>query len=357
MAGILRGQCSIGKRGNPLGPCPDEKRLPLNSSAFIIAPRAFEHGESQDLSELRYAIIGTGALGGFYGGRLARAGLDVHFLLHSDYEHVRDHGLRVDSVDGDFVLARPHAYGEARDMPRCDVVIVALKTTANDALGEILPAVVADDGAVLILQNGLGVEDRVAGIVGPARVMGGLCFLCSIKPGPGHIRHLDYGYVTLGEYRADGAPGGVSERMRTVGADFEAGGIRVQYAEDLMLARWKKLVWNVAYNGLCALLDATTDRVMACPDSRLLAEALMREVAAAARAAAGREIPESFLHSQLADTRKMTPYSPSMLLDRRAGKPMEIEAIYGEPMRRARAAGCDTPRIETMYRLLRGIEE
>ena len=309
------------------------------------------------MSELRYAIIGTGALGGFYGGRLAKTGLDVHFLLHSDYEHVRDHGLRVDSVDGDFVLPHVHAYGAAGDMPPCDVVVVSLKTTANALLGELLPPVLADDGVVLVLQNGLGIEERVAEIVGPQRVMGGLCFLCSIKAGPGHIRHLDYGYVTLGEYEAEGKPGGISGRMRTIGADFEAAGIRVQYAEDLVLARWRKLIWNVPFNGLSVLLDATTDRIMAGEPSRALAEDLMREVAAAARAAAEREIPESFIQSQLADTAKMTPYSPSMLLDRRAGKPMEIEAIFGEPIRAAQAAGCNVPRIETMCRLLKFVDE
>jgi 2-dehydropantoate 2-reductase len=301
-------------------------------------------------------MIGTGALGGFYGGRLARSGCDVHFLLHGDYEHVRDHGLRVDSVDGDFRLPHVNAYGAAADMPRCDVVAVALKTTANDALADILPHVVADDGVVLVLQNGLGIERQVADIVGPARVMGGLCFLCSIKAGPGHIRHLDYGYVTLGEYDAAGRPGGISRRMRTIGEDFSAAGIRVHYAEDLVLARWKKLVWNIPFNGLCVVLDTTTDRVMADQAARTLAEQLMREVAASALAADGRDIPEPFIASQLADTARMTPYSPSMLLDRRAGRPMEIEAIFGAPAAAARAAGRPAARIETMYHLLKCLD-
>ena len=305
----------------------------------------------------RYAIIGTGGLGGFYGGSLARAGRDVHFLLHGDYEHVRNHGLRVDSVDGNFVLPRVFAYGRAADMPRCDVVAVALKTTANDLLGELLPPVIADDGVVLVLQNGLGVEEQVAGIVGPDRVMGGLCFLCASKIGLGHIRHLDYGYITLAEYDSRHRPMGITERMRAIGGDFHAAGIRVNYAEDLVLARWKKLIWNIPFNGLTVVLDAATDHIMANVYSRALAEGLMREVAAAARAATGRVIPEAFIRSQLDDTAKMAPYSPSMLLDRRAGRPMEIEAIFGEPLRAAAAAGCPTPQIETMYQLLKFMDE
>ncbi len=309
------------------------------------------------MSQRRYAMIGTGGLGGFYGGRLARSGCDVHFLLHGDYEHVRDHGLRVDSVEGDFVLPSVHAYGRAADMPRCDVVAVAIKTTANDMLGELIGPVIADDGVVLVLQNGLGIEEQVAEIVGPSRVMGGLCFLCSSKVGPGHIRHLDYGYITLAEYDSLHRPKGITDRMRAIGGDFQAAGIRINYAEDLVLARWRKLIWNIPFNGLTALLDATVDLVMADEYSRAFAEGLMREVAGAALCATGREIPEAFIRSQLDDTARMASYSPSMLLDHRAGRPMEIEAIFGAALRAAAGAGCPTPQIETMYRLLKFMDK
>ena len=308
------------------------------------------------MSTRRYAILGTGALGGFYGARLAKAGVEVHFLLHSDYAHVRDHGLRVDSVDGDIVLPAVHGYQKPADMPRCDVVCVCLKTTANDLLADLLPPVVADDGVVLVLQNGLGVEEHVAGVVGPKRVMGGMCFLCSNKVGPGHIRHLDYGYITLADYDADARPRGVTQRMRDIGADFRTAGIRVHFADDLVAARWRKLIWNVPFNGLSVVLEATTDVLMADAHTRGLAEQLMREVAAAARAACGREIPEEFIQSQLADTAKMAPYRPSMLLDRDAGRPMEIEAIFGAPLRAAEQAGVAAPRLDALYRLLKFID-
>jgi 2-dehydropantoate 2-reductase len=295
-------------------------------------------------------------LGGFYGARLARAGRDVHFLLHSDYEHVRDHGLVVDSADGDFALPQVNAYGSAADMPRCDVVCVCLKTTANHLLAELVPPVVADDGVVLVLQNGLGVEERVAGIVGPGRVMGGLCFLCSNKVGPGHIHHLDYGYVTLADYDGGRRPRGTTQRMRDIGADFDAAGIPIRFADDLILARWRKLIWNVPFNGLSVVLKATTDLLMGDEHTRRLAEGLMREIAAAAQAADGRVIGEEFIASQLADTARMAPYRPSMLLDCEAGRAMEIEAIFGAPLRAAQAAGCPTPRLETLYQQLRFLD-
>ncbi len=308
------------------------------------------------MPDRRYAIIGTGALGGFYGARLARAQMDVHFLLHGDYEHVRDHGLVVESVDGDFTLPEVNAYGSAADMPRCHVVCLCLKTTANDLLPQLLPPVVADGGVVVVLQNGLGIEERVAGIVGADRVMAGLCFLCSNKVGPGHIRHLDYGYITLADYDASGRGRGITDRMRNIGADFTAAGIPIRFAEDLLLARWKKLIWNVPFNGLSVVHGAATDALMADAHARGLAEQLMREIAAAAKAAAGRVIEEQFIHSQLADTEKMAPYHPSMLLDYQAGRDMEIEAIFGAPLRAAGAAGCATPRLDDLYRQLKSLE-
>ena len=146
----------------------------------------------------RYAIVGTGAIGGYYGAKLQRAGVEVHFLTRSDYEVIRQEGLTVESPEGNFRLGEVRAYRDVADMPPCDVVIVALKTTQNQVLGELLPSLLNSDGVVLVLQNGLGVEDEVAQWVGGDRVLGGLCFICSNKLGPGQIRHLDYGAIALG---------------------------------------------------------------------------------------------------------------------------------------------------------------
>ncbi len=156
-----------------------------------------------NMEKQRYAIIGSGALGGLYGGLLARSGFEVHFLLHSDYEHVSKHGLRIESPLGDFELPNVNAHATAASMPACDVTIVGLKTTRNRLLAELLPAPTRDGGTVLVLQNGLDVEADSVEVVGIDRVLGGCCFLCSNKVGPGHIRHLDYGRIVFGEYAVD----------------------------------------------------------------------------------------------------------------------------------------------------------
>ncbi|HEY9833204.1 MAG TPA: putative 2-dehydropantoate 2-reductase [Stenomitos sp.] len=307
------------------------------------------------IKDRRYAILGTGALGGYYGACLQRVGLEVHFLLHRDYPHVREQGLVIQSPDGDFNLPYVNAYNDAAKMPACDVAIVALKTTQNHLLPDMLPSVVKDDGVVLVLQNGLGIEQEVAQIVGSKRVMGGLCFLCSNKVGPGHIHHLDYKQITLGEYLPDYQPGGLTERMRQIADDFEHAGIPITLAEDLLLARWQKLVWNIPYNGLSVVLDATTNELMANQYTRSLVEQLMEEVVAGA-AATNRKISDRFIQTMLDYTEKMTPYRTSMKIDYDEGRPLEVEAIMGNPLRVATAAGTDLPLISMLYRQLKFLD-
>ncbi|BAZ33363.1 2-dehydropantoate 2-reductase [Cylindrospermum sp. NIES-4074] len=307
------------------------------------------------MSKRTYAILGTGALGGFYGARLQKAGLQVHFLLKSDYQQVSQYGLVVESKDGDFSLPQVNAYNDVEKMPRCDVVVVALKTTQNHLLPQILPPVVKDDGVVLVLQNGLGVEEEVAQIVGKISVLGGLCFLCSNKVGPGHIHHLDYGQITLGEFASNYHPTGITDKMRQIADDFQSAGISMDLAEDLLLGRWKKLVWNIPYNGLSVILDATTDELMADVHTRQLVEQLMYEVAAGAKST-GRILPDSFIQTMLDYTVKMKPYRTSMKIDDDEGRPLEVEAIFGNPLRKAQAAGVNLPQISCVYQQLKFLD-
>jgi 2-dehydropantoate 2-reductase len=299
----------------------------------------------------RYAIIGTGALGGFYGARLQRAGCELHFLLHRDYEHVRQHGLICESPDGDFTLPKVNAYADVHEMPKCDVVCVCLKTTQNHLLPQFLPPIVKDDGIVLVMQNGLGMEAQVAEIVGAQRVVGGLCFLCSNKVGPGHIRHLGYSLVALGEF----ATRGISGRLRAIADDLQRAGVEIELAEDLEVARWQKLVWNIPYNGLSVVLDATTTELMTQPHTRQLVEEIMREVVADARAC-GAAVSDEIVEKMLSNTEKMTPYRTSMKIDYDERRPLEVEAIFGNPLRAVQRVGAVSPLLEQLYRQLKFLD-
>jgi len=298
-----------------------------------------------------YAIIGTGALGGFYGARLQHAGCELHFLLHRDYEHVRQHGLICESPDGDFTLPKVNAYSDVRNMPKCDVVCVCLKTTQNHLLPQLLPPIVKDDGVVLVMQNGLGMEEQIAEIVGPQRVTGGLCFLCSNKVGPGHIRHLCYGLVALSEL----ATRGITGRMRAIADDLQRAGIPIELAENLGVVRWQKLVWNIPYNGLSVVLDATTTELMTNPQSRQLVEAIMREVVADARAC-GVAVTDEIIGRMLSTTEKMTPYRTSMKIDYDEHRPLEVEAIFGNPLRAVQRTEAASPLLEQLYAQLKFLD-
>jgi 2-dehydropantoate 2-reductase len=302
-----------------------------------------------------YAILGTGALGGFYGAKLQKAGHEVHFLLRSDYLKVSRHGLIIDSKNGNFTLPQVHAYNDVEKMPRCDVVVVALKTTQNHLLPKLLPPVIKNDGVVLVLQNGLGVEEDITHIAKDVRVVGGLCFLCSNKIGAGHIHHVDYGQITLGEYAPNYHPTGTTETIEQIAADFQSAGISIDLTEDLLQGRWQKLVWNIPYNGLSVILNARTDELMANIHTRQLVEQLMYEVAAAAKSTE-RLISDRFIQIMLDYTEKMKPYRTSMKIDYDEGRPLEVEVIFGNPLRKAQAAGVNLPLVSCLYQQLKFLD-
>ncbi len=290
---------------------------------------------------MRYAIVGSGAVGGLYGGMLAHAGHDVHFLLHSDLPHVAKCGLRIDSVRGDFVITNPNIYANAADMPRCDVVIVALKSTNNSLLPNILPGLLNQTGVVLSLQNGLDVEADSAASVPDHGVLGGCCFLCSNKVGPGHIRHLDYGRIVFGIYQPTQVRPEMAEHANAIGqqirTDMIDSGIDAQWTDDLAEARWRKLMWNIPFNGLSVALDASTDQIMGSPPARELADKIIREVHRGA-AMCGVKVDESAIEKTMNHTETMVPYDSSMRLDFLNGRPMEIKAIFANPLRAVDAA-------------------
>jgi len=300
---------------------------------------------------MRIAVVGAGAMGGFYGALLARSGCEVHFLMRRDYEAVRRRGLMVRSVWGDFHLERVNCYREAGEMPAAEVVFIGLKTTANGRYGELVGPLMGPNSLALTAQNGLGNEEQLAGLFGAERVAGGLAFLCANRGEAGVIEHLDYGQLTVGNWGR-----GPDERLREFARLAERAGVRCDLTEDLALSRWKKLVWNVPFNGLSALLDVTVDQLAREGRVRRRAERLMAEVQAAA-AAEGHAIEDGYAAYMWELTEKMRPYYTSMQLDRRRHEPMEVESILGEPLRRGRERGVALPEMTALYEELRALDE
>lgn len=302
----------------------------------------------------RIGIIGTGAIGGFYGLMLARAGFDVHFLLRSEFAAVAEQGLRLNSaLHGELSLRTVQAYRSAADMPRCDWLLVGAKTTSNVDLVPTMVQAAADGAKVLLLQNGLAVEDALRPLLpGTLHLLGGLCFICAHRSAPGVIEHQALGAVNLAYHSGPAAD--TQQRLRIVeegAALFTAAGLDATAMPELQQARWQKLVWNVAFNGLSVLLNGATRALMASADSRALVESIMQEVVDAA-AACGHRLPEGYAGKLLAATDRMPDYLPSMYHDFVQRRPLELQAIYAAPLAAAAQVNCALPRTQALYQAL-----
>ncbi|MGO8926366.1 MAG: 2-dehydropantoate 2-reductase [Limisphaerales bacterium] len=327
---------------------------------------------------MKIAVVGCGAVGSFYGARLARAGDEVHFLLRSDYDTVRQQGVRVHSPDGDFRV-QPHCAQRPEEIGPADLVLIGLKTTANEAFAKLLPPLVRSGTVVLTLQNGLGNEEQLARLFPAGQIMGGLCFVCLNRVAPGIIQHVGYGQVVLGEFQRRPEP-----RTHDLAGRLGAAGVPCTVTDNLARAHWEKLVWNIPFNGLgvagAAGFDAlaqscrelqpstlnpqlstnqeclTTDKLLADVRWARLVRELMLEVIAAARAL-GFDLPETLADQNIERTRTMGAYRASTLIDFERGQPLELESLFLEPLRRATQAGVPMPRLSALCAVLKDLDQ
>ena len=297
---------------------------------------------------MKVAIIGAGALGLYYGALLQKSGVETHFLLRRDYAAIRKSGLRVYSINGDFCLPQVNAWRTPEEIGGADLVIIGLKTFANSSYQELIAPVLKKNTLILTLQNGLGNEEALATLFGAVRIIGGVAFLCSNRGEPGTVYHLGAGRIVLGEF----VPGD-SGRLERLAEMFRAAGVDCRSTNDLKRARWEKLVWNIPFNGLAALLQQSVDRLLAVHATRVLIRAIMLEVINAGNGQGlYSAIPEAFAESMLEFTDAMGEYRPSMQIDREEGRELEIGAIFRVPLQFAAEKGIAMPRIEMLATLL-----
>jgi 2-dehydropantoate 2-reductase len=299
----------------------------------------------------RIAVVGSGAIGSYYGGKLAASGCAVHFLMRGDLRAIREKGLRIVEQEGEVHLPSVSCYNTTAEIGPCDLVLVAVKTTSNADLPELIRPLLHDTTALLTLQNGLGNEEFIASHFGAERVMGGLCFICLTRTSRTTVERADYGHLSLGEFNRPSLG-----RTREIAQLFQDAGLRCNVIENLSLERWRKLVWNIPFNGL-SVLAGGIDTAAILRDNELhrLTQGVMDEVIEAANRC-GYPLERSAATDQIRRTETMGAYRPSTLLDFEAGRPLEIEAIWGEPLRRAVAAGAHTPRLEMLYGLLKSAD-
>jgi 2-dehydropantoate 2-reductase len=299
----------------------------------------------------RIAVVGSGAIGSYCGGKLAAAGGDVHFLMRGDLSAIREQGLHIIGEEEDVHVGRLNCYNSTTEIGPADLVLIGVKTTSNADVPVLIRPLLHERTVLLTLQNGLGNDEFLAGHFGAERVMGGLCFICLTRTSKTTVERADYGHASIGEFNR-----GSLGRTKEIANMFQAAGLHCNVVENLLLERWRKLVWNIPFNGLSVLAGGIdTAAILGDKELHRTTRAIMEEVIEAANCC-GYPLERSAAVDQIRRTETMGAYRPSTLLDFEAGRPLEIEAIWGEPLRRAKAAGAKIPRLETLYGLLKAVD-
>jgi 2-dehydropantoate 2-reductase len=299
----------------------------------------------------RIAIVGSGSVGTYYGAKLAHGGSDVHFLMRDDLSEVRRDGIFVRGKGENFRVAKVNCYNSTQEIGPCDLAIVALKATSNADLVDLVPPLLKESTMLLTLQNGLGNEEFLAEHFGAERVLGGLCFIAVDRHSKSEVERYAYGHVVLGEFNRVSQP-----RTREVAAEFSRAKVHCRVTDNLALERWRKLIWNISFNGLSIVAGRIdTAAIVADKNLRELTISLMNEVITAANKC-GYALPNDAWQEHIKRSETMSGYKPSTLQDWEAGKPLEIEAIWGQPVRRAAACGGKMPLTEMIYLLLNKID-
>ncbi len=298
---------------------------------------------------MKVLVIGTGAIGSFYGSLLAQADVSVSVLARSDYDTVQAHGIDITSETalGQWHFQPAQVVAKAAELAeKPDIILLCIKLVEGADRTELLRDAIGPDTAIVLLANGVEIEDEVAAAFPDHELISGLAFICVTRTAPGKIWHQAYGRLALGNY-----PGGLSEKTRALAEAFEKAGVGCTATADIVTTRWQKCLWNASFSPLSVLSGGlgTTDILTT---QEPLIRAIMAEVCAIA-SALGHEQPAEIIDRQIDGTHKMPTYKTSMLLDFEAGRPMETEAILGNTVRAGHRAGVAIPHLDTLYALMK----
>ena len=302
---------------------------------------------------MRIAVFGTGAVGGYFGGRLAQAGEDVVFIARGEQlRALKAHGLRVDSIKGDFALQPVQATDDPAQVGVVDAVIVGVKTWQVADAARAMRPLVGPETFVVPLENGVEAPDQLAAVLGAEHVLGGLCRIVSFVVEPGHVRHAGLEpYVALGEL--DNRPGERAERLRDA---FTQAGVNAEIPADIQVAIWEKFLFIASFSGVGAVTRAPAGVLRSLPETRRMLEAAMREVLAVAQARGIGMTEEAVSRTMALIDGLPEAGTASMQRDIIGGQPSELESQNGAVVRLGQEVGVDVPLHGFMYRCLLPLE-
>ena len=302
---------------------------------------------------MRIAVFGTGAVGGYFGGRLARAGEDVVFIARGEQlRALKAHGLRVDSIKGDFALQPVQATDDPAQVGVVDAVIVGVKTWQVPEAARAMRPLVGPETFVVPLENGVEAPDQLAAVLGAGHVLGGLCRIVSFVVEPGHVRHAGLEpYVALGEL--DNRPSERAERLRDA---FTQAGVNAEIPADIQVAIWEKFLFIASFSGVGAVTRAPAGVLRSLPETRRMLEAAMREVLAVAQARGIGMTEEAVSRTMALIDGLPEGGTASMQRDIIGGRPSELESQNGAVVRLGQEVGVDTTLHGFIYDCLLPLE-
>jgi 2-dehydropantoate 2-reductase len=298
---------------------------------------------------MRIAFIGIGGLGGYFGGRLQKAGNDVVFIARgATLEALRNSGLKIESPLGDFSLPQVNATDNPASAGRVDAVFVTTKTwQVPDAAQQIRP-MVGPETVVIPFQNGVDAYDQLAAVLGAEHVLGGMCHVIAMVVAPGVVRHVGFSpIITIGEWKNTRTP-----RLDKLVECLRAAGLEVRVPESIQVALWEKFEFIASIGGVGGVTRAPIGATRSLPETRSMLERALREIVGLARAS-GVPVPDE----SVANTMKFIDSLPaegtaSLQRDLAAGRPSELAAHSGAVVRMGRAKGFSTPVHEFIYSAL-----
>lgn len=302
---------------------------------------------------MKIVVMGTGGVGGYYGGLLAQKGHSVTFIARGRHlQAIRANGLQVKSVHGDFLVNPVVATQDPAEYGSVDLVMFCTKTYSTDEAAQKIKPVVGRETAVVSLQNGVDATERIGAVVGMQHVIGGATWISSAIESPGVIKQVSqFRRVVLGELDGELTP-----RLRSIHTALEETGITIETSANILKVLWTKFVFISAASSLGSLTRLPMGDYRSVPEARNMITGLMEEVAAVARAN-GVALDDNVVEQSLAFMDNAAPHiKASMQVDVEAGRRSEIESMVAVIGRKGREAGVATPVADFVYAALLPID-
>jgi 2-dehydropantoate 2-reductase len=283
---------------------------------------------------MRIAVMGSGAVGGYFGAKLAAAGHDLAFIARGKHlDEMKANGLRVKSPNGDLHIHHAKFTGETQQVGKVDLILFCVKSYDTDFAAEMVRPMVSDQTTLLSLQNGIDNPEKLARIHGDRQVLPAVVYVGAQLTAPGVIAHSNGGRIIFGQM-----DGGASETSKVIQRTFVEAGIPCEISTEIQKMQWTKLLWNVPFCAISCLTRANMKEIVESESLTQLALDCMAEVRAAARTK-GIDLPRKLFDDVLTFSRSLGEFKPSMLQDLEANKPLEYEAFNGVVVRLLQAAG------------------